>query len=280
MHDWLKSWVVRLLKIPPEPHPPAGSPESIQIFRASRNYYRYRLLQWAIKQVGAVLGILVFLIFVGAWQPKIPWESLPLPEKATDALKALIEEDGGSEGESQTSKIFVFLEVVGIGVLLAQIPFSYVTVRLDYEMRWYILTDRSLRIREGVNRVREMTMTFDNIQNLAIEQGPVQRLLGISDLRVRTAGGGSKAETSKGEGEEDVSKSMHVGYFRGVDDAAGIRDVILRRLRRLGGAGLGDPDDEEGDAPPSETESAVRESLNAARSLLEEARALRRAVDR
>ncbi|MBI2686294.1 MAG: hypothetical protein HYX27_08255 [Acidobacteria bacterium] len=40
----MKETLLRLLRVPPEPSPPDGSPESIRIFRAGRNYYRWRLL--------------------------------------------------------------------------------------------------------------------------------------------------------------------------------------------------------------------------------------------
>ena len=41
-----------------------------------------------------------------------------------------------------------------------------------------------------VVKVREMTVTFANIQNAPVNQGPIQRALGIADLQVETAGGG------------------------------------------------------------------------------------------
>ena len=172
------------------------------------------------------------------------------------------------------SGVLLLVEIVGLVLLFVQAPVTYAMVRLDYEMRWYIVTDRSLRIREGIASVREMTMTFANVQNLTIEQGPIQRLLGISDLRVRTAGGGSGDK--EGEDGNKEAKSMHVGYLRGVDNAQEIRDSILTRLRRVKGAGLGDPEDE-----PLSTDvapAATGDLLSAARELLGEARALRRSV--
>jgi membrane protein YdbS with pleckstrin-like domain len=64
--------------------------------------------------------------------------------------------------------------------------FRLAMVRLDFEKRWYVVTDRSFRVREGVVFVREMTVTFANIQNISISQGPIQRAVGIADLRVDT----------------------------------------------------------------------------------------------
>jgi uncharacterized membrane protein YdbT with pleckstrin-like domain len=169
----------------------------------------------------------------------------------------------------------MLLEAVGIGLFLVQLPLSFLMVRLDYRYRWYMITDTSLRIREGLLSVRERTMTFANIQNLSLKQGPVQRLFGISDLQVRTAGGGSE---SAGESKKELAEAMnmHIGYFRGVDNAEEIRDLILGRMRGLKDSGLGDPDE-----PVAVSVDSVGEAGDvaaAARELLTEARALRAAM--
>ena len=76
-----------------------------------------------------------------------------------------------------------------------------------------------------------MTMTFDNIQNITVTQGPLERLFGISDVRVTTAGGGEAAAQKKsGHG---VGQNLHLGVFRGVDNPDEIRDLMLARLRKL-----------------------------------------------
>lgn len=111
-------------------------------------------------------------------------------------------------------------------------------------------------------------MTFSNVQNVTVRQGPLQRAFGIADLRVQTAGGGSK---SGEDGEQGATEQLHVGYFRGVANAAEIRDALLARLRRLRGSGLGDPEEPTGPAPAIEPAAAA---LEAARELLDEVRAL------
>ena len=42
MYEPLKSWLLRVLRVPPEPEPPAGAPESVRVFRAGRNFFRLR----------------------------------------------------------------------------------------------------------------------------------------------------------------------------------------------------------------------------------------------
>jgi uncharacterized membrane protein YdbT with pleckstrin-like domain len=100
-----------------------------------------------------------------------------------------------------------------------------------------VLTDRSLRIRRGIWTIRETTITFENVQNVEVAQGPVQRYFGIADVIVQTAGGGASKRTSHG-GEK--RSDAHVGILQGVDDADTVRDLILDRVRRSRTAGLGD----------------------------------------
>jgi membrane protein YdbS with pleckstrin-like domain len=286
MHELLKRLVLRLLRVPPEPQPPAGSPGSARVFRASKNFYYYNLFRWGLKQIGAIVGILFLMsIRFGADAgSEFPWKSIPLlapVEKVIAELEEKIEDDEEEDDTTVsgiarvlTSDWFFYLETFGIIVLVLQMPVTYTMVRLDYEMRWYIVTDRSIRIREGVTSVREMTMTFANVQNLAIEQGPVQRLLTISDLRVRTAGGGGGEHSD--EEIEKLAGSLHIGYLRGVDNAKEIRDSILGRLRQLKDSGLGDPDDRAvAVRDPAATSRTSPTTLAAARSLLTEARNLR-----
>ncbi len=48
MYSFLKPKVLRLLKVPPEPTDPMGEVGSLKVFRASKNYYKYRLFLWSI----------------------------------------------------------------------------------------------------------------------------------------------------------------------------------------------------------------------------------------
>lgn len=166
------------------------------------------------------------------------------------------------------------LEWLGVAAYFLQIPFTFALVRLDYELRWYMVTDRSLRIRAGLTTVQESTMSFANIQQVVVSQNPVQRLLGLADVRVQSAGGGGDSEEAESGGG-----SLHTGVFHGVENAPQIRDLILERLRRFREAGLGDPEDiAAATAPPLLPAPGPGEALAAARELLEEARALRGSV--
>ena len=226
--------ILRLLRVPHEPAPPEGSPDSIKVFRAGVNYYRWRLLVWAMGWFVSLFPLLLSVIAV-----------LNMRKLTPSARTVMLTGEG----------------LIFLGILLL-LPFSYLMQRLNYEQRWYIVTDRSLRIRAGIWSVEELTMTFANIQDIRITAGPLQRFLGLADLEVASAGGGSAGP--KGE----HTSSSHVACFAGVDNAEQIRDLIQDRLRHYRDAGLGDPNAAPA-APPVD---------QAAATLLTEARALRAAV--
>lgn len=112
---------------------------------------------------------------------------------------------------------------------------AYIAIHLRYDTTWYVLSERSMRIRRGIWVIRETTITYENVQNLKIDEGPLQRYFGIANLVVETAGGGA---TTKGEGE--VVNVGHHGLIEGVDNAREIRDLILTQLRKSTTSGLGD----------------------------------------
>jgi membrane protein YdbS with pleckstrin-like domain len=244
----LERLITRVLKVPPRPEPPMGSAGSLRMFNAAPGFFRYRLLGWFLRQAGTAVGLVVGLVFLKNVEFGAAWMFTGFAR---------------------------VVEVIGIGGFLVQLPVSFLLVRLDYRYRWYMVTDTSLRIREGLLSIREQTMTFANIQNLSIQQGPLQRLFGISDLRVRTAGGGEP--TGKGR-ELEESANMHLGYFRGVSNAAEIRDLIARRMRLQRDAGLGDP--EEAVTPTSFAlpPAGADLLLAAARDLRDETRRVRSAM--
>lgn len=303
MFDRLRTLLLRVLKVPPEPEPPFGAPGSLRVFRAGRNYYRLRLLGWGVGQVGPLVGIIFSLWVLG--QVKTAAEKAQgRPAATTNAAPASVVATNGvasrqlSPSASRRSEkwkgptrerlarliagwpgwvfpLLAFLEFAGLAVYFFQLFLTYAAVRLDYELRWYVVTDRSLRLRSGVWTVQEMTMSFANLQQVMVSQGPIQRLLGIADLRVESAGGGGGG--SAHAPHHGATDSLHTGVFHGVEHATEVRDLILARLRSFRETGLGDPD--ELPAPPPTTEAAgPNEVLMAARDLLAETRALRTAL--
>ncbi|MCP4664697.1 MAG: PH domain-containing protein [bacterium] len=260
----MANWIERLLRLPPTPAAPESSAGSARIFHASPKYYRLRLIRWAAGQFGAATGLVFALglmtVLPLGWLDNIQFGPLSL-------------------GGLLSSRLVFGLEIWALIFFVVQLPVTLLLVRLDYTQRWYIVTDRSLRIREGLRTVREKTMTFANIQNLSIRQNPLQRLLGIADLHVQTAGGGGKTAHGSSDDGENEGESLHLAIFRGVDNAEVIRDLLLDHLKRMRASGLGDPDETPGQesAPPElPTAGEVSDRLGqAVREARREAAALR-----
>jgi membrane protein YdbS with pleckstrin-like domain len=229
-------WLLGQLSVPAEPHAPEGSPDSIQIFRAGRNYYVWSILAWCARTLFLVAALTAIAFALAAGAPE--W-----PDWVRTIVAALM--------------IFVWLAA------LAAAAVSFLALRLAYLLRWYIVTDRSLRIRRGIFVVDELTMTYSNIQEVRVASGPLQLLLGLADVEVQAAGGG-RGERGKRTG--------HVGRLEGLSNANEIRDLLMDRLRRYRDAGLGDT--------PHQTEPTDTTALAAAQTVLDETRALRAALAR
>ena len=236
MSERIKALVLRISRLPEVPHAPDGSEESTRIFRAGRNFLRWNIIIWTLAQAALSVSFLAFAFAVETLMFRFP------PWARTGVR---------------------FIECMALLILGAIWIFTWHQLRLNYELRWYIVTDRSLRIRSGIFNVQELTMTFANIQEIRVTSTPLQVFLGLADVEVHTAGGGSGGAGTRGG---------HIGRFQGVDNADAIRDLITERLRLYRDSGLGE---HHGIAP-----SAHAALLEAANAVLAETRALREALQR
>src|ERR1700686_448773 len=154
--------ILDLMKVPAEPQPPDGSAGSARVFRSGRNYYRWRLALWFLANVGVL--ILLAAVLFGLTRPiKVdpPWSRY-----MAEAFMALL-----------------------VTAFLVSAFFTFMQQRMNYELRWYVVTDRCLRVRSGILNVDEITTTFANIQEVRLSSGPLQKLLGLADVEVHSAGG-------------------------------------------------------------------------------------------
>ncbi|MHC4208212.1 MAG: PH domain-containing protein [Planctomycetota bacterium] len=216
--------LVEWFRVPDEPPaPPARPGEPVEVFRPSPAYLRYRKFQFwlLLTLVDVPLLALWIWTFVVIW-----WLGLLL------------------------APVFV------IAIVVPDIV-AYVAIHLHYDTMWYAMSARSLRIRHGIWVIREMTITFENVQNVNLRQGPLERCFGIARVMVQTAGGGS----GQGHGGETGG---HRGLIEGVDNAPQIRDLIMDCVRQGGSAG---PGAEPWRAPPPGSWTWTPPHLEALRAL-------------
>lgn len=117
-----------------------------------------------------------------------------------------------------------------IALLLFIIAFTLVTTRIDYELRHYLIGDRSLRVSQGALVRREVTLSYANVQNIEVLQGPLERLFGIKSVTVSTAGGSAQP------GQHDA----HHAVIAGITDADAVRELILGMVKQQRDSGLGE----------------------------------------
>ena len=209
-------------------------------------------------------GARVSWIYGGVWGILargflIPAESPALPSLTGEPIKSFRPSPGFLKYllfQAATGFGVVSLVLLGVAVLVMVIELSIglpifavllpvlaflgaitiLATYLRYDTTWYVLSDRSLRIRRGIWVIRETTITFENIQNVTVRQGPLQRLFGIADVIVDTAGGGGGAQAE----QHGAAAAGHHGLVEGVAEAPAIRDLLTAKMRASKSAGLGD----------------------------------------
>jgi putative membrane protein len=72
----------------------------------------------------------------------------------------------------------------------------------------YDVTGRAVRYRRGILQRTEKSLPLDRIQSVGTVQGPVQRLLGVVELRIEAAGGGRGSEIALGALGADAAADL------------------------------------------------------------------------
>lgn len=206
--------LVRWFRVPGQPPTlPVQPGETLEAFQPSDGFLRLLKLKFWILVV--IIDVAIFVAWVAIF------------------------------AASSTAGLILALPALVLAVLPDIV--AYIAIHLQYDTTWYVMTGRSLRIRRGIWVIHETTITFENVQDLKIHQGPVERFFGISNLLVETAGGGAPA----GAENQPAAMTAHRGLIQGVSDASRIRDLILARLRQTRTSGLGDEAEDADDTRPA-----------------------------
>ena len=152
------------------------------------------------------------------------------------------------------------ISVIFIPVIPFWILFARPIHRKQYESLACNLTARNLNIRRGFLFKVQKSIPLDKITDLAVNEGPILRYLGLCSLQIETAGGG-------GQGTNMGQAMLH-----GVIDADKFRDRVLEQRDRVvldgsaGGAASTSPSDEHVLAEISETLKRIETKLSDSKS--------------
>ena len=196
LYEGLWGMLVRWFQVPETPPAlPADDGEGIKTFRPSHEYVNYQRVLFVLSHVFAApfVFMLLALIIAGGF--------------FIGPILAIL-------------LILLFLMLIAGLVLL-----EYVGVYLRYDATWYLVGERSLCVRQGVWVIRETIVPYDNVQNVSITQGPLQRSFGIFDVRVETAGtavSGGKNESAQASG----------AVLAGLDNPEEVKALIQAQIGR------------------------------------------------
>ena len=195
--------LVRWFRVPDRPPElPAGTANSVQSFRPSEGFLRYLKFQFWI------FLLITDTFFIGLW----------IALSVASPLAGIL------------------ITPLALAIIILPDIVAYIAIHLRYDTTWYVLSDRSLRIRRGIWLIHETTLTYNNIQNVKVNQGPLERYFGIANVMVETAGGGGGGDPHGG------GMGPHVGRIEGVGNAQEIRDLVMAHCELANDSGLGDPD--------------------------------------
>lgn len=202
--DFVKNLVFPLLKIesvsPKIPHGHEND-KFLRVLRADKSYWNFLLFCWCSYSLLWIVALSIHIVLIVLTAPYLMW-----------------------------------LAILITLIVLAKIIVLFVVTRIDYELRWYIITDTSITVRQGAWTIREITVSYQNIQNVSVSQGPLERYFGFANLQIDTAGSSGAKAHGKG-------MNPNRAVLRGIVNAPQIRDIILENLRSFRNSGLGDLDD-------------------------------------
>jgi membrane protein YdbS with pleckstrin-like domain len=204
LYQGLWGILTRWFRVPALPPTlPVAADETANAFQPSAGFLRYMTFQYWLGVAVVSAGLLILGVSITVVEP--------------------------------IAGIAYWLIALTAGVAVALV--AYTAIHLRYDTTWYVLTNRSMRIRRGIWIIHETTITYENVQNVSVNQGPLQRIFGIADVLVQTAGGGGGAQPQHPSG---MPGGTHIGLIEGISDAVQVRDLLVSRMRLSRTAGLGD----------------------------------------
>ena len=112
-----------------------------------------------------------------------------------------------------------------IVLFLALVAFSFYWAKLTYKNYTYELTDHEFKKESGVILKKYVNISYDQVQNVREFRGIMDRILGLADLNIFTAGSGSMGGGRYG--------AIGEGYLPGLsrEQADKLREEITTRSR-------------------------------------------------
>jgi membrane protein YdbS with pleckstrin-like domain len=116
------------------------------------------------------------------------------------------------------SSYIPLVSLISVILMVCSILYQYVYQYLYFQSYYYELTEHFVVIRKGVIAAREITIPYQRVQDIYMDQDILDRMFGLYDVHLSTA---------------TVSSGFEA-HIDGLEQAAatGLRDVLLSTVRR------------------------------------------------
>jgi putative membrane protein len=131
---------------------------------------------------------------------------------------------------------------------------GYYVARRQYEALDCALTERSLNFSKGIIVKVQKNVPLDKITDLALHEGPILRALGLTCLKVETAG-------------QSAAQSALLSLV-GIQDSLAFRDAVLNQRDRIVATGSAPAPASDGGSPAVLTD--IRDTLGRIEGLMRE----------
>ena len=122
--------------------------------------------------------------------------------------------------------------IIWVGIFCMYLLWVY----LFYPRYKYAISEEGVLINRGILWKAFRTIPYGRIQHVSINKGPIEQLLGISNINIFTAGTGSMGSSAASKGMFGAE-----GYIPGVIEPEKLKSEIMQKVRPgLSTSGLGD----------------------------------------
>ncbi len=119
----------------------------------------------------------------------VPWVgSVLLPVTIFYFVIPMIPESIGVTPNHPEMLIKRFIGFIWLAPLISLL-FAYMWARLTYSNYTYEIKSNGIYKASGIFFRNEVELSYDKIQNVIITRGPLDRMFGLSDIHIETAGG-------------------------------------------------------------------------------------------
>ena len=247
----LTPWVDRVLCLSSEPQIESGE----RVFRPNQNTLRYELIRWSFGQVVAFVFLVIVLLSPTLLQV-IDWPDWLWPVTLVLQWSTWVDR---LTLEFLPDYLHGMVLAFALTAFFTQLFATLSAIWLRYRYTWLIVGEEAVRLRTGWASLREITMRYTVIQQVRLQQGPLQRWCGVGDVEMRSAAGRNNDEDSE---QQSLVKVRHF------DQPAELRDLVRTHAELLRHA-----------IKPQPTPTPAPDLLVAARGVLSEAQALRHSLE-